>query len=282
MIWLWLSRSVIVDIFKVVFFITVGNFTVFVIHKCRLQSLGTAIQGILAAVMTLVLPVMAVVHHQQKAFINLPVLMIAVISFLKLVSFIDVTARYQTRTSLSIFTYFLIAPTLVYQDQYPMTNRIDVKRVLSLLSRLFIIGLFGQFLWTQWIVPVLTASVVDVGSVHPLRILPWALRLAVPCTLLWMVVVFYGAFHVGLNLQAELTFFGDRQFYRDWWNCSTVRHYWYVVYLRISCKLSLIILFPGIRKLTYLASSVGFYVVVLYTMLGRCGTPQSTIGLAAI
>ncbi len=36
-------------------------------------------------------------------------------------------------------------------------------------------------------------------------------------TITWMVGVGYGVFHVGLNLLAELTGFGDRRFYGRWW-----------------------------------------------------------------
>jgi len=33
----------------------------------------------------------------------------------------------------------------------------------------------------------------------------------------------YGIFALARSLTGELLYFGDRQFYRDWWNATTVR-----------------------------------------------------------
>ena len=38
--------------------------------------------------------------------------------------------------------------------------------------------------------------------------------------------MFYSLFHCILNLIAEITKFGDRQFYKDWWNSSFIDEYW--------------------------------------------------------
>ena len=37
---------------------------------------------------------------------------------------------------------------------------------------------------------------------------------------------FYLFFHLWLNMLAEITRFGDRLFYRDWWNARTIEAYW--------------------------------------------------------
>ena len=37
---------------------------------------------------------------------------------------------------------------------------------------------------------------------------------------------FYCIFHAMLNVLAELLRFGDRNFYNDWWNASSVGQYW--------------------------------------------------------
>lgn len=42
---------------------------------------------------------------------------------------------------------------------------------------------------------------------------------------MWLIM-FYAFFHCALNLFAEITRFGDRQFYKDWWNCSFIDEYW--------------------------------------------------------
>ncbi|KAG7282209.1 hypothetical protein CRUP_034956 [Coryphaenoides rupestris] len=57
------------------------------------------------------------------------------------------------------------------------------------------------------------------------RMMERLLRLAVPNHLLWLIF-FYWFFHSSLNFSAELLRFGDRQFYKDWWNSQTVTYFW--------------------------------------------------------
>jgi diacylglycerol O-acyltransferase-1 len=51
------------------------------------------------------------------------------------------------------------------------------------------------------------------------------LNLAVPAAYMWLAV-FYCLFHSYLNMWAELTRFGDRRFYSDWWNANNLGEYW--------------------------------------------------------
>ena len=51
------------------------------------------------------------------------------------------------------------------------------------------------------------------------------LRLAIANTYLWLLM-FYAYFHLYLNLWAEVLRFGDRVFYKDWWNSSEIGSYW--------------------------------------------------------
>ena len=50
-------------------------------------------------------------------------------------------------------------------------------------------------------------------------------QLALPNMYAWLCM-FYCLFHLWLNILAELLRFGDREFYKDWWNASTVGEYW--------------------------------------------------------
>lgn len=49
--------------------------------------------------------------------------------------------------------------------------------------------------------------------------------MGIPNLYLWLLM-FYTLFHCMLNLSAELTRFGDRQFYKDWWNSNFIDEYW--------------------------------------------------------
>ena len=51
------------------------------------------------------------------------------------------------------------------------------------------------------------------------------LKLGLPNLYCWLAM-FYCLFHLWLNILGELTRFGDREFYKDWWNASTVGEYW--------------------------------------------------------
>jgi diacylglycerol O-acyltransferase 1 len=33
-------------------------------------------------------------------------------------------------------------------------------------------------------------------------------------------------FHLWMNILAEVTYFADREFYKDWWNATTIGDYW--------------------------------------------------------
>lgn len=37
---------------------------------------------------------------------------------------------------------------------------------------------------------------------------------------------FYSVFHLWFNILGEVLYFGDRNFYKDWWNCKTIEEYW--------------------------------------------------------
>ena len=51
------------------------------------------------------------------------------------------------------------------------------------------------------------------------------LKLSIPNTYVWLLC-FYFYFHLWLNLLAEVTAFGDKIFYKDWWNARTIESYW--------------------------------------------------------
>ena len=51
-------------------------------------------------------------------------------------------------------------------------------------------------------------------------VLQAVMQLIVPFTVLW-IIIFFIVFECILNAAAELTYFGDREFYQDWWNSTT-------------------------------------------------------------
>jgi diacylglycerol O-acyltransferase 1 len=62
------------------------------------------------------------------------------------------------------------------------------------------------------------------------------------------LLMFYFCFHLYLNLFAELMRFGDRVFYKDWWNSSEVGSYWRLWNLPVHYWLIRHFYFPLIRR----------------------------------
>eukprot|EP01065_Artemidia_motanka_P044818 TRINITY_DN643_c0_g4_i3.p1 TRINITY_DN643_c0_g4~~TRINITY_DN643_c0_g4_i3.p1 ORF type:complete len:506 (+),score=161.24 TRINITY_DN643_c0_g4_i3:104-1519(+) len=138
--------------------------------------------------------------------------------------------RSMTLTSVLQFGTF---PTLVWQTSYPRTSRVQKRNVIRYAVQvLFCISLIVAII-EQYITPLLfnAKETVDrafhhgqYGLVAALA-LERLLKLVVPNLYVWLVL-FCGLFHSWLNLVAEVTRFGDRQFYQDWWNATSFREYW--------------------------------------------------------
>lgn len=121
--------------------------------------------------------------------------------------------------------YFVFAPTLCYELNFPRSPNI---RMSFLLRRLFEMLFFIQLLvglTQQWMIPIIQSSMKPLEDMDLSRMTERLLRLAVPNHLLWLMF-FYGFFHSSMNFTAELLRFGDRQFYKDWWNSETVTYFW--------------------------------------------------------
>ncbi|KAK7388215.1 hypothetical protein VNO78_23025 [Psophocarpus tetragonolobus] len=126
--------------------------------------------------------------------------------------------------SFKSLAYFLVAPTLCYQPSYPRTPYIRKGWLFRQLVKLIIFtGVMG-FIIEQYINPIVQ------NSQHPLKgnllyAIERILKLSVPNLYVWLCM-FYCFFHLWLNILAELLRFGDREFYKDWWNAKTVEDYW--------------------------------------------------------
>uniref|UniRef100_A0A663E066 O-acyltransferase n=1 Tax=Aquila chrysaetos chrysaetos TaxID=223781 RepID=A0A663E066_AQUCH len=153
-------------------------------------------------------------------------LAIYTIVFLKLFSFRDVNKWCRERREVKTappapednLYYFLFAPTLCYELNFPRSPRV---RKRFLLRRLFEMR---RFLF-QWMVPTIQNSMKPFRDMDYSRIIERLLKLAVPNHLIWLIF-FYWFFHSCLNVVAEVMQFGDREFYRDWWNSESVTYFW--------------------------------------------------------
>jgi diacylglycerol O-acyltransferase-1 len=112
---------------------------------------------------------------------------------------------------------------------FPRTPRVRLWYILTILARLFITLSLGGFIAAQVINPNLIAMVEDLketNGVYTVKIFTeYGMRLSIANTYCWLLM-FYSYFHLYLNLWAEILRFGDRVFYKDWWNSSEVGAYW--------------------------------------------------------
>ncbi|XP_076461098.1 sterol O-acyltransferase 1-like isoform X2 [Babylonia areolata] len=123
----------------------------------------------------------------------------------------------------SKFLYFLFAPTLVYRDHYPRTKTIRWRYVVSNFGQVLACLFYTYYIFERFCVPVFQ-------NFNREHVTPKALMLSVfgcmmPATLV-LFIGFFAILHSWLNAFAEMLRFGDRLFYKDWWNSTTFSNYY--------------------------------------------------------
>ncbi|XP_004513435.1 diacylglycerol O-acyltransferase 1C-like isoform X2 [Cicer arietinum] len=153
--------------------------------------------------------------------------------------------EYPSSVNFMSLTYFMVAPTLCYQPSYPRTPSVRKGWVFRQLLKLIIFtGVMG-FIIEQYMNPIVQ------NSQHPLKgnllyAIERILKLSVPNVYVWLCM-FYCFFHLWLNILAELLRFGDREFYKDWWNAQTVEEYWRMWNMPVHKWMVRHVYFPCIR-----------------------------------
>ncbi|KJR86469.1 diacylglycerol O-acyltransferase 1 [Sporothrix schenckii 1099-18] len=122
--------------------------------------------------------------------------------------------------------YFWWAPTLVYQPAYPRApGPIRWMFVAKRLAEVFGLSVFIWFCSAQYAAPVLQNSLAKIASLDLFAILERLLKLSTISLVVWLAG-FFAVFQSFLNAIAEITRFGDRGFYDDWWNSESLGTYW--------------------------------------------------------
>ncbi|CAI6334752.1 unnamed protein product [Periconia digitata] len=121
--------------------------------------------------------------------------------------------------------YFWWAPTLIYQPVYPRTSHIRwgfvLQRILEVLGLSIVIWIASA----QYAAPLLQNSMDKVLQLDVVSIAERVMKLSTISIFCWLCG-FYALFQSALNALAEVMTFGDRDFYADWWNVSSIRNYW--------------------------------------------------------
>ena len=111
------------------------------------------------------------------------------------------------------FTYFMFAPTLIYRDEYPRTEKTNWKAVASYSAQIIGILFMAVLISKHQMYPRF-----DLIGKRPLTaedltgIILWCIAFS------WFMggCIGYLFLHCWLNIFAELMRFGDRLFYKDW------------------------------------------------------------------
>ncbi|KAF5293675.1 hypothetical protein FQA39_LY03160 [Lamprigera yunnana] len=126
--------------------------------------------------------------------------------------------------NLSNYLYFLFAPTIVYQDSYPMNKEKTDWKYVSICGLEMLLGmLLLSYIFERGFLP----SLRDFG-VKPYTTLDivFVVTQNFPYALLLVFTIFYIGLHVWLNAFAEMLHFSDRLFYKDWWISTTFDRYY--------------------------------------------------------
>lgn len=132
---------------------------------------------------------------------------------------------YPQNITLRNLTYFWWAPTLVYQPVYPRTSHIRWWFVMKRVGEVIGLSIAIWIASAQYAAPLLQNSLGGISSLDFTSILERLMKLSTISLFCWLAG-FFALFQSFLNALAEVMRFGDREFYSDWWNSSTVRGYW--------------------------------------------------------
>ncbi|KAK3937931.1 O-acyltransferase [Diplogelasinospora grovesii] len=117
---------------------------------------------------------------------------------------------------------FIVLPTLVYELEYPRSDKIDwyyaAEKMAACFGIIFVMIMISQ----AFIYPVVmdTVRMKEVGMPLAERFMhfPWMLAELIFPFMMEYLLAWYLIWETILNFLAELTYFADRSFYDAWWN----------------------------------------------------------------
>uniref|UniRef100_A0A669F1R1 diacylglycerol O-acyltransferase n=1 Tax=Oreochromis niloticus TaxID=8128 RepID=A0A669F1R1_ORENI len=102
--------------------------------------------------------------------------------------------------------YFLLAPTLCFQRGFPCSPKVRINKLLHRLLEM------------------VKRRIEKLKRINSTNMDDSVFSLQAPTHFLWLL--FFFLTHSYLNFCAELLRFGDRHFYGDWWNATTLIAFW--------------------------------------------------------
>ena len=125
--------------------------------------------------------------------------------------------------SLKALLYFLFAPTLMYRPSYPTLGRprnyqVIRKCLLDIGMLMFLTLIVHRRLYEPVMMEIGAYPLSQLSVDTLLSIFVWSTIMG------WLSLlgIGFGFLHCWLNIWAELLDFGDRQFYKAWWECRGI------------------------------------------------------------
>eukprot|EP00386_Alphamonas_edax_P013460 GDKI01041556.1.p1 GENE.GDKI01041556.1~~GDKI01041556.1.p1 ORF type:complete len:510 (-),score=147.73 GDKI01041556.1:71-1600(-) len=145
----------------------------------------------------------------------------------------DASLAYPACVTLPHVYEYLCMPSICYQVWFPRTERVNGWVAAKHLLGIALCGALMKILVDQYVVITVKntflsqqARATEGSLVQKLtHLAERLLKLSLPILYIWLLM-FVSLFHNWLNFLAEVTRFGDRQFYLDWWNASSFGEYW--------------------------------------------------------
>uniref|UniRef100_A0A3Q2XBU4 O-acyltransferase n=1 Tax=Hippocampus comes TaxID=109280 RepID=A0A3Q2XBU4_HIPCM len=123
----------------------------------------------------------------------------------------------------SQYLYFLFAPTLIYRDKYPRSPMIRwgyvATKLLQVLGCLF----YAYYVFVRLCIPQFRSISLQFFD---LRAMVLGVFNSILPGVLVLFLGFFAFLHCWLNAFAEMLQFGDRMFYKDWWNSTSFANYY--------------------------------------------------------
>ncbi|CCF60313.1 hypothetical protein KAFR_0J02490 [Kazachstania africana CBS 2517] len=136
------------------------------------------------------------------------------------------TIKFPENITIKNYFMYTLFPVLVYQFDYPRTNKVRWGYVFERLAAIFGTILIMILDVQVFILPpaVRAMNLIESEYQWPSGLAKFAdyMRLIVdffPAMTVLYMLTFYLIWDAILNCVAELTYFADRYFYGDWWNC---------------------------------------------------------------
>lgn len=133
---------------------------------------------------------------------------------------------YPQNLTWSNYLDYLFCPTLCYELEYPRTSQIRLDqlfyKMLAVFGCIFLLTIVSE----EFILPVLRASAIrlhgaeKISATETLLVLAESISMLLFPFMITFLLVFLVIFEYVLGFFAELTQFGDRHFYSDWWNST--------------------------------------------------------------